>query len=177
MLIHSLCFLQESPLQDLAKLLQDVRHQWFFTQVEIPDGKEARAVATLAFFYDKIRSDYEFYEFWEALALFEFMCLARILPYMTNDREKQCILHGLQRIGEDLKSLSSQNTPSVESSSDSYDSEPESIDSIPNDKTTVIVPALGPDLAQVFVDGQIKLLTVNVSPLKSLVPGRDEVTG
>lgn len=154
---------QESPLQDLAKLLQDVRHQWFFTQVEIPDGKEARAVATLAFFNDKIRSDYDFYEFWEALALFEFMCLARILPYMTNDREKHCILHGLQRISEDLAPTSSHNVASVESSSDSYDSEPESPDRIPNDKTTVIVPALGPDLAQVFFDGQIKLLTVNVS--------------
>lgn len=149
-------------MQDLAKLLQDVRHQWFFTQVEIPDGKEARAVATLAFFYDKIRSDYEFYEFWEALALFEFMCLARILPYMTNDREKHCILHGLQRISEDLQSLSSQNTQSMESSSDSFDSEPESFDAIPNDKITVIVPALGPDLTQIFCDGQIKLLTVNV---------------
>ncbi len=91
------------------------------------------------------------------------MCLARILPYMTNDREKHCILYGLRRIGEDLKSLSPQNPLSVESSSDSYDSEPESLDSKRNDKTTVIVPALGPDLAQVFCDGQIKLLTVNVS--------------
>lgn len=163
LLIDMIRSLQESPLQDLAKLLQDVRHQWFFTQVEIPDGKEARAVATLAFFHDKIRSDYEFYEFWEALALFEYMCLARILPYMTNDREKRCILHGLQRISEDLTSLSSRNTLSVESSSDSYDSEPASPDAIPNDKTTVIVPALGPDLAQFFFDGQIKLLTVNVS--------------
>ena len=150
-------------MQDLAKLLQDVRHQWFFTQVEIPDGKEARAVATLAFFYDKIRFDYEFYEFWEALALFEFMCLARILPYMTNDREKHCILHGLQRISEDLKPLLSQNMLSEESSSDSYDSEPASPNAKLNDKTTVIVPALGSDLAQVFFDGRIKLLTVNVS--------------
>ena len=91
------------------------------------------------------------------------MCLARILPYMTNDREKHCILHGLQRIGKDLESLSSQNTPLVESSSDSYDSEPESLDAKRDDKTTVIVPALGSDLAQVFFDGQIKLLTVNVS--------------
>ena len=82
---------------------------------------------------------------------------------MTNDQEKHCILHGLRRIGEDLKALSSQNTLSVESSSDSYDSEPESLDVKLNDKTTVIVPALGPDLAQVFFDGQIKLLTVNVS--------------
>ena len=121
----------------------------------------------MAFFYEKIRSDYEFYEFWEALALFEFMCLARILPYMTNDQEKHCILHGLRRIGEDLKALSSQNTLSVESSSDSYDSEPESLDVKLNDKTTVIVPALGPDLAQVFFDGQIKLLTVNVSTIWS----------
>lgn len=120
-------------------------------------------MATLAFFHDKIRSDYEFYEFWEALSLFEFMCLARILPYMTSDREKHCILHGLQRISEDLKSLPSENPLSVESSSDSYDSEPESINEISNDRTTVIVPALGPDLAQVFFDGQIKLLTVNVS--------------
>ena len=149
-------------MQDLAKLLQDVRHQWFFTQVEIPDGKEARAVATLAFFYDKIRSDYEFYEFWEALALFEFMCLARILPYMTNDREKHCILNGLQRISKDLRSEPSLNAPSLESSSDSYDSEPESLCAKSNDRTTVIVPAQGPDLAQVFFDGQIKLLTVNV---------------
>ena len=120
-------------------------------------------MATLAFFYDKIRSDYEFYEFWEAVALFEFMCLARILPYMTHDREKRCILHGLQRISEDLRSLSPYASPSVESSSDSYDSEPESLDRASNDKTTVIVPALGSDLAQVFFDGQIKLLTVNVS--------------
>lgn len=91
------------------------------------------------------------------------MCLARILPYMTNDREKHCILHGLQRISEDLETLSSPNTPALENSSDGYDSEPESLDKIPNDKTTVIVPALGPDLAQVFSEGQIKLLTVNVS--------------
>lgn len=82
---------------------------------------------------------------------------------MTNDREKQCILHGLRRIGEDLKSSDLQNTLSVESSSDSYESEPESPQAKPNDKTTVIVPALGSDLAQVFSDGQIKLLTVNVS--------------
>lgn len=155
-------------------MLQDVRHQWFFTQVEIPDGKEARAVATLAFFYYKIRSDYEFYEFWEALPLFEFMCLARILPYMTNDREKHCIFHGLQRISEDLKSLSSQNSLYLESSSDGYDSEPESLDREPNDKTTVIVPALGPDLAHVFFDGQIKLLTTNVS---CHCFGRDEEFG
>ena len=91
------------------------------------------------------------------------MCLARILPYMTNDREKHCILRGLQRIGEDLESLLSQNTPLVESSSDSYDSEPESLDAKRDDKTTVIIPALGSDLAQVFFDGQIKLLTVNVN--------------
>ena len=129
-------------------------------------------MATLAFFYEKIRSDYEFYEFWEALALFEFMCLARILPYMTNDREKHCILHGLQRISEDLQSVSPQNELLVESSSDSYDSEPESLDAEPDDKTTVIVPALGPDLAQVFFDGQIKLLTINVSD--SCLPLRDD---
>ena len=120
-------------------------------------------MATLAFFYDKIRSDYEFYEFWEALALFEFMCLARILPYMTHEREKRCILHGLQRISEDLKSSSPHASSLVESSSDSYDSEPESLDRSSRDKTTVIVPALGSDLSQVFFDGQVKLLTVNVS--------------
>ena len=91
------------------------------------------------------------------------MCLARILPYMTNDREKHCILHGLQRISDDLFSPSSQSNLLLESSSDSYDSEPASPDAISNDKTTVIIPALGPDLAQVFFDGQIKLLTVNVS--------------
>ena len=120
-------------------------------------------MATLAFFYDKIRSDYEFYEFWEAVALFEFMCLARILPYMTHEREKRCILHGLQRISEDLKFSSPHASPLVENSSDSYDSEPESLDRSSKDKTTVIVPALGSDLSQVFFDGQVKLLTVNVS--------------
>lgn len=150
-------------------MLQDVRHQWFFTQVDIPDGKEARAVATLAFFYDKLRSDYDFYEFWEALALFEFMCLARILPYMTNKREKQCILHGLQRIRDDLTTPSLKIDSSLESSSDSYDSEPESIDKVGHDKTTVIVPAMGPDLEQNFSDGQIKLLAVNVSSITILI--------
>ena len=119
-------------------------------------------MATLAFFYDRIRSDYEFYEFWEALALFEFMCLARILPYMTNEREKHCILHGLQRICEDLRSLSPEHALLSGSYSDSYDSEPESLDAESDDKTTVIVPALGQDLSQVFLEGQIKLLTVNV---------------
>ena len=134
-------------------------------------------MATLAFFYDKIRSDYEFYEFWEALALFEFMCLARILPYMTNDREKHCILHGLRRISEDLKSSSSQNTLPVDSSSDSFDSEPASPHDKPDDRTTVIVPALGLDLVQVFCDGQIKLLTVNVSTAMLSVKEKIRLTG
>ena len=91
------------------------------------------------------------------------MCLARILPYMTNEKEKHCILHGLQTIIDDLKSSSPEHTLSAESSSDSYDSEPESLDIKACDKTTVIVPALGPDLSQDFFDGQVKLFTVNVS--------------
>src|SRR5580700_4840919 len=104
LLIYSVCeCMQESPLQDLAKLFQDCRHQWFLTQVDIPQGRRARATATLAFFYNRIYSAFEYYTFWEALPLFDFFCLARILPYMTLTKEKQCILNGLQRISDTFK--------------------------------------------------------------------------
>ena len=154
------CFV-ESPLQDIAKLLQDCRHQWYFTQVEVPHGKYARASATLGFFYERIRMDYEPYAFWEALPLFEFMCLARILPYMTTESEKRCIITGLETILNDLSLLQTQNHLSVDDVFPDCSSNAESLSLPSDDKVTVIVPALGSDSRQIFPDGQIKLLTSN----------------
>lgn len=157
------CFV-ESPLQDIAKLLQDCRHQWFFTQVDIPEWKQARAVATLSFFHERLCLDYESYAFWEAVPLFEFMCLARILPYMTNRREKECIMRGLQRVADDVRALALQSNELANNSIVGFDNTSESIEPPAEEQVTIIVPAMGPDSAQMFPDGQIKLLTLNVCP-------------
>ena len=154
------CFV-ESPLQDIAKLLQDCRYQWFFTQVVIPDEQRARAVATLSFFHERICLDYEAYAFWEAMPLFEFVCLARILPYMTNVNEKQCIMRGLQGVVEKLRNAALESSWSTESLT------PDRGMNIDHDLpghelVTVIVPAMGSDSWQIFPDGRVKPLTINV---------------
>ncbi|KAE9371801.1 hypothetical protein N431DRAFT_467959 [Stipitochalara longipes BDJ] len=153
----------ESPLQDIAKLLQDCRHHWFLTQIHIPDKALARAVTTLGIFYDRIYSAYYKYAFWDAVPLFEFFCLARILPYMTTSIEKQCILAGMQRISVDLATCSAKIDEDQLSMSESFSSnEAENIFEADN-KTTVIVPALGADMGEFYADGQIKLLALNSS--------------
>ncbi|KAJ3164516.1 hypothetical protein HK101_000429 [Irineochytrium annulatum] len=170
------CFV-ESPLQDLAKLLQDCRHLWFFTQVDVPEDKRARAVATLAFFYDRIDSAYESYSFWDAVPLFEYFCLARILPYMTIEKEKKCILQGLTRIVDGLKKSDATAAggatvpPGVLERGDSgvavIGQQQQQAGHVVEETTTVIVPAVGPDMATVYPDGKIKLLTLNVSIVKA----------
>ncbi|KAJ3190870.1 hypothetical protein HK101_008288 [Irineochytrium annulatum] len=163
------CFV-ESPLQDLAKLLQDCRHLWFFTQVDVPEDKRARAVATLAFFYDRIDHAYESYSFWDAVPLFEYFCLARILPYMTIEKEKKCILQGLTRIVDGLKKADTTAAagavpPGVLERGDSgvavVGQQQQPAGHVAEETTTVIVPAVGPDMATVYPDGKIKLLTLN----------------
>ncbi len=151
----------ESPLQDIAKILQDCRHQWFITQVAIPEPRRARAVATLLFFHERLRMDYESYAFWEAVPLFEFMCLARILPYMTHEKEKRCIMTGLQRVMEDLHGLASQRSLSADHLMLDVNVNSE-LDLKADELVTLIIPAMGPDTTQIFPDGQIKPLTINV---------------
>jgi hypothetical protein len=119
-------------------------------------------VTTLGVFYDRIYSAYYRYAFWDAVPLFEFFCLARILPYMTTRIEKQCIMTGLQRIAEDLglpytKVEEDALTRSTSSPSDGAENIFEN-----ENMTTVIVPALGPDMGEFYADGQIKLLALNV---------------
>jgi hypothetical protein len=150
------CFV-ESPLQDIAKLLQDARHQWFLTQTNIPEDKHARATSMLTFYYEKIKAAYCEYAIWDVVPLFEFFCLARILPYMTEEKEKVCILNGLERVYKDLFSNSKPPSPTNEVDlSLPYNQDSEG-------KTTVIVPALGAAMEAAYPGGQIKLLTLNAN--------------
>jgi hypothetical protein len=111
-------------------------------------------------FHEKIREGYSQYAFWEAVPLFEFFCLARILPYMTLHREKDCIIKGLARIYSDLYSLGwSPTSPTFGLDSGSPQSDPESLEY----KVTVIVPALGAAMDKVYASGAPKLLALNVS--------------
>lgn len=104
------------------------------------------------------------------MPLFEFFCLARILPYMTTTIEKSCIIAGLQRIAEEIGLPYTKIDPIQSPSSEgSLSDEGENI--LENEKmTTVIVPALGADMTDIYADGQIKLLAVNVQSPKSLFP-------
>lgn len=113
----------------------------------------------LEFYHEKIKSAYYDYAFWDVVPLFEYFCLARILPYLTTTREKECVLNGLKRIykglseepdlpcdGDTIKSPVDLSQPYFEIASG----------------TTVIVPALGPDMENAYPAGQIKLLALNV---------------
>jgi hypothetical protein len=118
-------------------------------------------VTTLGVFYDQIYNAYYRYAFWDAVPLFEFFCLARILPYMTTEIEKQCIMAGLQKISEDLDlPCSRRASPTLPRSESSLSLEAEDI--FENQLTTVIVPALGTDMAESYTEGQVKLLAINV---------------
>ena len=153
---------QESPLQDIAKLLQDCRHQWFLSQIEIPQEKRARAVTTLEFYHHQVRAAYYDYAFWDVLPLFEFFCLARILPYMTNMREKQCVVEGLRRVFGDVDISRGPSDSFMVQSSDEINTDVNRTYEPSTERVSVVVPALGPDMGRVYADGQIKLLAVNV---------------
>lgn len=157
------CFV-ESPIQDIAKLLQDVRHQWFLTQTVVSEERRARMVSLLSMYYEKVKAAYCDYAFWDMVPLFEFFCLARILPYMTEDKEKVCVLNGLARIHNDLFGDS-------EAKLANQLLEPRHADLgrpySPNEhRVTVIVPALGPAMEQPYASGSAKLLTLNVRFMK-----------
>ncbi|KAF2395651.1 hypothetical protein EJ06DRAFT_266508 [Trichodelitschia bisporula] len=154
------CFV-ESPLQDIAKLLQDVRHQWFLTQTSIPEHRRARCVSILAMYCEKVKAAYCEYAFWDIVPLFEFFCLARILPYMTEESEKNCIMNGLERIYDSLFSGGifppQQYLAVTPVSRVNLDAPFTTKDR----KVTVLVPALGRAMEEVYSSGAIKLLTLN----------------
>jgi hypothetical protein len=108
-------------------------------------------VSLHSMYHERIKAAYSNYSFWEALPLFEFFCLARILPYMTNEREKECILNGLDRIFNEVmrpKSIALYN-----GGSDFGDQQ----------SVTVIVPCLGSAMEEKYQSGCAKLLALNVS--------------
>lgn len=93
------CFI-ESPLQDLAKLLQDCRHFWIFTQVDIEGSNHDTIRNILNYLKGRLRDTYIDCAFWPVVRLFEMFCLVRVLPYTTTLCEKQCIFDGIRRICE-----------------------------------------------------------------------------
>jgi len=109
-------------------------------------------VTTLENFNKRIASAYFKYAFWEAVPLFEFFTLARILPYMTSDKEKQCILSGLRRV---VQSLDQKTSDSTQHEDD--------VNRQAEGTTTVIIPALGNDMGKLYTDSQVKLLAMNVN--------------
>jgi hypothetical protein len=80
---------------------------------------------------------------------------------MTTSAEKQCVIVGLQRISDDVALFSAKAEEDLTLSGSSSSSDGEDVFSSFS-KTTVIVPALGPDMGEFYADGQIKLLTLNV---------------
>lgn len=159
--LPGLTCLQESPLQDIAKLLQDVRHYWYLTQVPVPVNQRGRAVAVLGYFHERLRAAYVDYAFWDVIPLFEFFCLARILPYMSEESEKRCVLSGMARVHDSLFSSPASSPTGPEAITVPADLD-ESYD-MTSKTVTVIVPALGQDMEAMFPSGEVKLLTVNVS--------------
>ncbi|PNS13754.1 DNA polymerase epsilon subunit B [Sphaceloma murrayae] len=133
----------ESPLQDIAKLLQDCRHLWFLTQNDVHAEHCARIVTTLDLFYTRIRAAYCDYEMWELVPLFEFFCLARVLPYITNQHEKDCVLAGLSTVLKDLRC----DSPQYQVCHTIAD-ETEWIHGVDNKSVTMIIPAMGSQMAQ-----------------------------
>jgi len=119
-------------------------------------------VTTLGAFNDRIYTAYYKYAFWDAVPLFEFFCLARILPYMTTTSEKQCVMAGLQRICDDLALASGKVEEEEVTMTESSSSDERENIFKEETKTTVIVPALGPDMGEFYPEGQIKLLALNV---------------
>lgn len=118
-------------------------------------------MASLESFNKRIASSYFKYSFWEALPLFEFFTLARILPYMTQTNEKQCILNGLRRLIQSLDEKTSATTHPEDNVNDDIVG-----------TTTVIIPALGNDMGELYTDSQIKLLARNVRFVHSSRIGR-----
>ena len=111
-----------------------------------------RVATALECFNTRILSAYYNYKFWEAVPLFEFFTLARILPYMTQLNEKRCIMNGLTGI---MRVLGQSHSDRISSHVDG--------ECKAEGATTVIVPALGDDMGDVYYDGQIKLLANKVS--------------
>ena len=82
---------------------------------------------------------------------------------MTTLVEKQCIMAGLQRISEDIALLSEKIEEDELTLIGSLSSnEGANIFEEKDRKATVIVPALAPDMGELYADGQIKLLALNV---------------
>jgi len=81
---------------------------------------------------------------------------------MTTPIEKQCIMGGLQTIALDLGLPHTKDEEDgLSRSGSSTSGEGENIFET-STMTTVIVPALGMDMAELYSDGQIKLLASNV---------------
>jgi hypothetical protein len=81
---------------------------------------------------------------------------------MTTSVEKQCIITGLQKICDNITITPANSEGDDMAISGSLLSN-EGRNTFENDsKTTVIVPASGPDMSELYADGQIKLLALNV---------------
>ena len=119
-------------------------------------------MTTLEFYHHQVRAAYYDYAFWDVLPLFEFFCLARILPYMTNLREKQCVVEGLRRVFGDVDISRGPSDSFAARSSDEINTDVTRLYEPSTERVSVIVPALGPDMGRIYADGQIKLLAINV---------------
>jgi hypothetical protein len=93
----------------------------------------------------KITEAFSEYDFWSAMPLFEYFCLARILPYVTYTKEKDCVLKALSAVKTGLAIPAS--IPLTQESQE----------------LTVIVPALGVEMSALYSNNSPKLLAPTVS--------------
>lgn len=185
------CFV-ESPLQDIAKLFQDIRHYWFFTQKNVKSNCIARVLNVFCLVESAVAAAFSDEKWWPLVDLFDLFCLARVLPYVTEVAEKECLLEAIRKwSASSTGELASRNmsTPSLtppSSSSTPSSSIPPSPTSLSfiegiqgpqaiivknteylppkkRSQVTLIVTALGEECGEVYPDGNPKIFTIHVS--------------
>ena len=92
----------ETPLQDVAKLLQELRYRWSWRNRDLNNQEMARLDANLRYVRSHVCRSFED-EFDEALFWITFLTIARILPYAQSSAELAWIIDALEKL--DLERL------------------------------------------------------------------------
>ena len=87
----------ETPLQDVAKLLQEVMFQWSWRNQELDNQELARLDANLRHIKAHVCQPFEA-EFSQALSWLTFLTVARILPYAQSAQDVAWIVDALETL-------------------------------------------------------------------------------
>ncbi len=91
----------ESPLQDMVKIRQDTFFQWSLQLYKLPCDY-VRTQLALKYLDDRFQKQFQAYEFYRNhYSIFQFLNLARILPYCHTDERRRHVLSSFQRVVND----------------------------------------------------------------------------